>query len=151
MKANELSLTEKDFRDYDPRTVSLVNPGHEWTWANPVYVVTEVLAYQDQQSSGGRFMAWTRTIPGFWGGIVVGTILMFVFGCIWNCICPIQPSGLSAHDLEIQQIVNPYYYSSWTTHAIGQFWGSVILFVVGFCIGREVFEGSSIPRSRFNY
>lgn len=151
IKANKLSLTEKDFRDYDQGMVSRVSPGCAWTWANPVYVVTEVLAYQDQQTLVGRFMAWTRTVPGFWGGVTVGVILVFVFGWFWDCICPIQPSGLSAHEMEIQNIVNQYYYSSWVVHAIGQFWGSVIFFVIGFVVGREVFEGSSIPRGRFNY
>ena len=141
VKANKLSLSEKDFRDYDPEVQA--RSGKEWEYANPICVMQDVLAHQSRQTAVGRCLAWANRIEGFWGGVICGTILVMIFCWIWGHINPTWPAGMSAHDIEIQKIVNPYYYSSWQEHAIGKFWGSIIMFVIGFAVGSRAWGGST--------
>jgi hypothetical protein len=152
-KANNLSLSEKDFRDYDPsKNYSVKNDGCRWGYVQCAYVIREVLAHQSQQTAPGRFMVWANGVPGFWSGVVGGTLLMLAFWWIWGHVCLLWPSGLSEHEIAMQNIVNPYYYSSGIDYAIGKFWGSVITFVVGFAVGLHVGQGGiSIPRGLNNY
>jgi hypothetical protein len=143
-KANLLKLSEKDFRDYDPVRVARVGgKDAEWVYHQPRYVIDEALAHQGQQTVHGRFLAWTSGIEWFWPAAISGTVLMLIFWWIWGHICPIWPEGLSAHEIEIQNIVNPYYYSSLAEHAIGLFWGSVIFFVFGFAAAMGGYHGST--------
>ena len=143
-KANLLSLSEKDFRDYDPQIVALMkgkDSGYEYVYSQPIYVMQEVLAYQSQQSVDGRFFAWTATVPGFWAGLAVGLIFVLLFTWSWDHCCPMWPAGLSEHEIEIQNIANRYYYSSWAEHNIPQFWMSLLFFVWGFAAGRRGWAG----------
>ena len=138
-KANKLRISEKDFRDYDPNRAG--RGDREWSYAQPIYVIQEVLAHQSQQTLAGRVMAYTSGIEGFWGGVVGGLVLVFIFTWVWDNICPMAPSQEA---LERMKLVNPYYYSPWAQHAIGQFWGSVIVFVAGFAAAMSACHRSTL-------
>ena len=137
-KANQLSLSEKDFRDYDPAVQA--RSGKEWEYAQPVELMNDVLYHQSQRTAVGRFLAWASRIEGFWVGVLGGMILVVIFCWIWDAICPVAPSSEAAARMAL---VNPYYYSSQIEHFIGQFWGSVIVFVMGFSVVMGVYHGST--------
>lgn len=71
----------------------------------------------------------------YWIRFAVGALFVVLFLVMWDSWNPVWPEGMSAHDIEIQNIVNRYYYSTPVEHFIGQFWGSIIAFLMGYGMG----------------
>jgi hypothetical protein len=135
-KANRLELDEKDFRDYD-RSNPMMRPEDEWVYRISRQAIGEILYHQSQCTPRGRFSWWaTHRHESFWPTVVVLILYVRLWTWFWNSVCPLWPDGLTQHQVEVQNIVNPYYYSSSAEHWVGWFWGGAIvgLFVVPFLL-----------------